>query len=92
MTLPFKFNADGLVLVTVQDADTNEEAYGLMLTTSRTHFRLHFLFSLRHRTWLLHAKHLTCHLRSMSSYPCSYSSRRGPRMGRDIIILAYGDG
>lgn len=47
MTLPFKFNADGLIPVIVQDAETNEvlmmawaneEAYELMLKTGRTHF------------------------------------------------------
>lgn len=47
MTLPFKLNADGLIPVIVQDADTNEvlmmawtneEAYDLMLKTGRTHF------------------------------------------------------
>ncbi|WP_019176489.1 bifunctional phosphoribosyl-AMP cyclohydrolase/phosphoribosyl-ATP diphosphatase HisIE [Methanomassiliicoccus luminyensis] len=47
MTLPFKFNADGLIPVIVQDAGTNEvlmmawanqEAYDLMLKTGRTHF------------------------------------------------------
>jgi phosphoribosyl-ATP pyrophosphohydrolase/phosphoribosyl-AMP cyclohydrolase len=47
MTLPFKFNADGLMPVIVQDAETNEvlmmawtneEAYNLMLKTGRTYF------------------------------------------------------
>lgn len=47
MTPPFKFNADGLIPVIVQDAGTNEvlmmawanqEAYDLMLKTGRTHF------------------------------------------------------
>lgn len=47
MTPPFKFNADGLMPVIVQDAVTNEvlmlawtneEAYGLMLKTGKTHF------------------------------------------------------
>jgi len=47
MTLPFKFDKDGLVPVIVQDAGTNEvlmmayaneEAYDKMLETGRTHF------------------------------------------------------
>ncbi len=47
MTLPFKFNDDGLIPVIVQDAETNEvlmlawaneEAYNKMIETGRTHF------------------------------------------------------
>jgi phosphoribosyl-ATP pyrophosphohydrolase/phosphoribosyl-AMP cyclohydrolase len=47
MTVPFKFNSEGLMPVIVQDAETNEvlmlawaneEAYDLMLKTGRTHF------------------------------------------------------